>query len=640
MGEILVPTRDLLAGRVAVKSQVFRGVARARFLEPGLLGHMHMKNFSSLLLAIVLLGTGCIEVPEIKESSCSGVEGDASILLRWLSPNDGSVTRDRLSVQAELTGPTPSTVELLVDGVPVSVLTEPYALDWDTGSTAEGAHELTVRARRCGREVVSAPRRITVDRTGPRVMTVSPENGATEMRVKPTIEITLSEPVLAATVNGQAFALRTGESVFPVDAVLSQDGKGLTLRPVNPLPLNATVGLVLSGSVTDAVGNPLELPTQGLSWFIPSFISMSQSLTSQMGAHVRDFSFRLDKAGNPIVAWLEDEALGVHVRRWTGLSWESLGSPIRTDPDSLNATECVLGIDALDAPLVAWIQPRKDGGREVHVRRWDGTEWLPRGAPISPQMAQAGLSDLNLRLDRSDPLVAFKEYSSSKSGISVFSYWGGTWTPMSREQYVGPENLTSVHMEPGVPGYLCVVWSEWVSAGWQHRAGFWYGSGSTVGISAVSSGVAPRPLMASTTGVDGSLYIAVPEDAGDTQVVSFLVRAPNGVWSQFASPYGSTSGKTGAYAEVLKVDQQGRLLLLSREPESEASPFIQSGYIHRWETDHWERIGGPLSANPGATTVKKSQLALDKKGRIFLAWLEAEEQDPTQSKLHVFRPND
>lgn len=156
----------------------------------------------------------------------------------------------------------------------------------------------------------------------------------------------------------------------------------------------------------------------------------------------------------------------------------------------------------------------------------------------------------------------------------------------------------------------------------------------------VSSGIAPRPLMASATAEDGSLYLAVPEDAGDTQLISFLKRAPDGAWSQFASPHGSASGKNGAYTEALKVDQQGRLLLLSREPESKDAPFIHSGYLQRWETDHWEHLGGPLSANPGATTVKEAQLALDKKGRIFLAWTEAEEQDPTQSKLHVFRPND
>ncbi|NOK13550.1 Ig-like domain-containing protein [Corallococcus exercitus] len=606
-----------------------------------MLVHLNMKNFSSLLLAIALLGSGCIEVPEIKEPPCAGVEGDAAILLRWKSPNDESVTRDQLSVQVELTGPTPSSVELLVDGVPVSVMAEPYALDWDTGSTNEGTHELTVRARRCGREVVSAPRRITVDRTGPRVMTVSPENGSTQMRVKPTIELTLSERVVAATVNGQGFALRTGGSVFPVSAVLSQDGKGLTLRPVNPLPINATVELVLSGAVTDAVGNPLELPVQGLSWFVPSFVSMSQSLSTQMGTQVRDFSFQLDKAGNPIVVWLEDEALGVHVRRWNGLSWETLGSPIRTGPDNLNATECVLGVDAMDVLMVAWIQPKQDGGREVHVRRWDGMEWLSWGAPISPQLAQAALSELNFRVDGAVPALAFKELNSSTSGISRYGFSGGVWKATAPDQVGGFGTVASVRMELGAYGYIWVVWSQALpTGGWQHWAGAWYGNGNYVASGVVSSGTAPRPLMASTAAADGSLYMAVPEDADGTHAISILRRGPDGGWSQFASSYGSTSGKTDAEAEALKTDPQGRLLLLSREPESEDSPFIKSGYLHRWDTNHWEQIGGPLSANPGATTVKKSQLALDKNGRIFLAWIEAEEQDPTQSKLHVFRPND
>ncbi|RKH47464.1 hypothetical protein D7X96_18865 [Corallococcus interemptor] len=600
---------------------------------------MNMKNLRSLLWAIALLGTGCIEVPEIKESACAGVEGDASILLRWMSPNDGSATRDRLNVQVELTGPAPSTVELLVDGSPVSVLSEPYALDWDTSSTGEGMHELTVRARRCGREVVSAPRRITIDRTGPRLMTVSPENGSVQMRVKPTIELTLSEPVVAATVVGQSFALRNGESTFPVDVVLSQDGKGLTLRPVNPLPLDATVELVLSGTVTDAVGNPLELPTQGLSWFVPSFISMSQSLSAQMGAHVRDFSFQLDKAGNPIVAWVEDETLGAHVRRWNGLSWEALGSPLRPEPDSLNATECALGVDALDIPQVAWIQPRKDGSREVHVRRWNGTEWLTWGAPISPQLAQAALSDLSLRVERSAPVLAFKELGSSNSGISVFTFQGGGWGPMGREQLSGLGNIASVRIEFGLYE-LFAVWSQgWPSGGWQHWAGTWVGTGNYVTSGIVLSDMAPRPLMALTGASDGSLYMAVPTN-DETHAVSISRRGPDGRWSQFATPYGGAPGKTDVYAEALKVDQQGRLLLLSREPESKDAPFIHSGYLHRWDADHWEQVGGPLSANPGATTVKKSQLALDKNGRIFLAWIEAEERDPTQSKLHVFRPND
>ncbi|WP_158622297.1 Ig-like domain-containing protein [Corallococcus sp. CA047B] len=613
-----------------------------------------MKNLTTLLLSLLLIQSACIAIPEIEEPQvlpgdeeplpCSGEDAGTQdpISVNWSSPvQEAWVVGATARIQVNLTGPTPDAVELIADGRTVAMLASPYMLDWETRSIAEGIHRLVVRASRCGEYAVSSAREVTVDRTGPTLISQSPGDGSQWVSVHQVIQAELSEPVVAGSVNSQTVRLLAGEGEIQTDVLLSQTGKVLTLRPLVPLPVHESIRVVIDATVTDVAGNPVTLPVRGWTWRVPAFLPLGEPRTSHPAhAGVDAFSLQLDSLGNPHVAWVEADAPGVHVERWTGTAWQTLGNSLKGEAGDPNATDCVLQLASTDAPMVAWIQPKLDGRREVQVRLWDGSAWGPWGPTIAPLLAQSSLSELQMRIwGTTTPVVAFKELNASTVRATVMRLDAGEWKSQGGFEYPSDKSLVSMQMELNRWGDQFLMWNERaVAPGWTTYVGQWQGVGRQTSYPYPSIGVA-SPILASTLSGDTNVVVANPVSEGDVQSVRVQQWGPGG-WVDIGPALSRVPGKTNASASALKFDPQGRLVALIEEPETEAQPSVRSLFVQRWETDHWTQVGGPLNANPGATSVIDSQLAVDKNGRIFLAWTEVDDQDPTQSRLHVYRPND
>lgn len=607
-----------------------------------------MENLRVLLLALLLTHAACIQIPDIEEPqkpppSCEGDDSSSPVAFSvdWELPLQDAQAAGSVRIQPKLTGATPDAVELLVDGQWVATFASPFVLDWETQSVSEGPHTLSLRARRCDEYALSSSRRITVDRTSPTLISQTPGPGSQWVSVHQVIQAELSEPVLADRVNGQTIRLLSGESEIQVEVSLSQTGKVLTLRPSAPLPLNGLMRVVFDSAITDAAGNPLSLPAEGWSWRVPAVLPLGAP-RAEHPTHpdIKVFSFQLDSAGNPLVAWVDSDAAGVHVERWNGTVWQALGNPLKGDAGDPNATDCVLQLDSADVPRVAWIQPKADGRREVQVRLWDGSAWVPWGPTIAPLLTQSSLSELQMRIwGTSTPVVAFKELNASTVLATVLRLEAGEWKSQGRVEYPSDKSLVSMQMELNRWGDQFLIWNErGVAPGWTTYVGKWQGTGRESSYPFPSIGVA-SPILAATLLGDTGVVVANPVPEEDARSVRVQQWGPGG-WVDFGSALSSVPGKTDASASALRFDPQGRLVVLMEEPETEAQPSVRSLFVQRWESDHWTQVGGPLSANPGATSVIDSQLAVDKNGRIFLAWTEVDAQDPTQSRLHVYRPND
>ncbi|MBZ4330834.1 Ig-like domain-containing protein [Corallococcus sp. AS-1-12] len=602
-----------------------------------------MKNLGSVLLAMLLMPAACIQIPDIEappdEPDCSAV-GEEPIGIQWVSPMEGAQVGSSARLQVHLTGDTPEAVDLLVDGTAVATLKEPFVLDWETQSVSEGPHAFVVRARRCGQESLSTQRQLVVDRTKPSLIAQTPQDGAQWVSVHQTVRAELSEPVVAGSVNNSTVRLLAGQREVSAEVSLSQDGRVLTLQPLEPLPVSEVMRVVFDPSVADTAGNPVSMPSQGWSWRVPAFLPLGNSQT--LWPRVDFFSFQVDRGGTPLVARLGTETSGVQVERWNGGAWQSLGAPLQGSTGDPQATECVLHLDPSDTPHVAWVQPKLDGSVEIHVRRWSGSAWTALGAPVIPILTQASVTDLRMKVESYGgvPVIAFKERNASELRVTVFRFQAGEWRSNVGSGAQSVPNLTSLHLELNQLNEQILGWSrtEYGFPGWAiyivRKAG-----GSELGY--VPSRHAESPMMAMTVGGDNRIVVASPvQSNGSQSVLVQEVLFGAGTWERVGDTYDRVTGRTDASTTALKFDAQGRLIMLLEEPESEASSSVRSLFIQRWNTDHWEPLGGALSANPGATPVSQSQLGTDKNGRIFLAWSEADEQDATQSRLHVFRPND
>ncbi|TNV64803.1 hypothetical protein FH620_11435 [Corallococcus exiguus] len=611
-------------------------------MDSFLLSRSPMKTLRSILFATLLMPAACIQIPDIAapldEPDCSDV-GEAPMSVQWVSPQDGAQVGSIARLQVQLTGATPETVDLLVDGTAVAALKEPFVLDWETQSVSEGPHAFVVRARRCGQESLSPQRQVVVDRTKPSLVAQNPQDGAQWVPVHQTVRAELSEPVVADSVNNSTVRLLAGQSAVSAEVSLSQDGRVLTLQPLEPLPVSEVMRVVFDPSVTDAAGNPVAMSSQGWSWRVPAFLPLGDSQTPR--TRVDSFSFQVERGGTPLVARLGTGTSGVQVERWNGVAWQALGAPLQGSAGDPQATECVLHLDSSDTPHVAWVQPKLDGSVEVHVRRWSGSAWTALGAPVIPVLSQASVTDLRIKVESFGgiPVIAFKERNASELQVSVFRLQAGEWRSRAVAGSQGVPNLTSLHLELN-------QWNEQILGRSNTEYGFpgWAISvsrssgGSDVGYASPSRQAA-SPMFAMTVGGDGRIVVASPVQSNGSQSV-LVQQWPTGTWERVGNTYDRVPGRTDASATALKLDAQGRLIMLLEEPESEASSSVRSLFVQRWTTDHWEQIGGALSANPGATPVSHSQLGTDKDGRIFLAWSEVDEQDATQFRLHVFRPND
>jgi hypothetical protein len=100
------------------------------------------------------------------------------------------------------------------------------------------------------------------------------------------------------------------------------------------------------------------------------------------------------------VAWSElsdQNFYQVHVKRWNGSEWETLGPSLNLDPENhaLNPSIVIVG----QTPYAAWIEINGKGVSQLQVSRWENDSWVadetrvnsdPTRHVLSPSLVQAG----------------------------------------------------------------------------------------------------------------------------------------------------------------------------------------------------------------------------------------------------------
>ncbi|AEI66029.1 hypothetical protein LILAB_20645 [Corallococcus macrosporus] len=137
---------------------------------------------------------------------------------------------------------------------------------------------------------------------------------------------------------------------------------------------------------------------------------------------------RLSSTEVPVLAWQESNPTGtgmtaadIHVRRWEDRQWKPLGGRISANPGETPADNPALALDSDDTPIIAWSE--SDGtNRRVHVRKWTGEDWLSLGGAPSEIPESAGAATVSLQLDEEGtPWVAWD--ASANGGPSrIFVY--------------------------------------------------------------------------------------------------------------------------------------------------------------------------------------------------------------------------
>jgi hypothetical protein len=95
------------------------------------------------------------------------------------------------------------------------------------------------------------------DTIAPKVVSITPAAGATNIGLSAPVVVKFSELMNAATITGSTVQLFVAGSSTPLQATVTFAGSTATLTPTAPLQQNTQYQVVVSGSITDSSGNAL-----------------------------------------------------------------------------------------------------------------------------------------------------------------------------------------------------------------------------------------------------------------------------------------------------------------------------------------------------------------------------------------------
>jgi hypothetical protein len=106
-------------------------------------------------------------------------------------------------------------------------------------------------------------------------------------------------------------------------------------------------------------------------------------------------SLVLDTEGNLVVAWYEDRAgdlsRNIYVKRWTGTTWEQLGSSLNIN-ERERADTLSLAIGGNNLPVVAFSEFNETGkSNNTYVKRWTGASWEQVGTVVDNLESQRAI---------------------------------------------------------------------------------------------------------------------------------------------------------------------------------------------------------------------------------------------------------
>ncbi|MBN9680943.1 MULTISPECIES: Ig-like domain-containing protein [unclassified Corallococcus] len=614
-------------------------------MDSFLLSRVTMKNLSFIWMTMLLMPAACIQIPELAAPPATPPGSDAGtgpqeqepIGIQWMSPVEGARVGSTARLQVQLTGSAPDRVELLVDGATVANLEAPFVLDWETQSISEGPHAFVIRALREEQEFLSAPRQLVVDRTKPRMVTRVPVNGAPEVSVLAPIEATFSEPLDPTTANGQSIQLMTETGRLEATVILSEDGTTLTLRPASPLPVNQQVRVVMAGTVVDLAGNQLDALSQDWAWSVPAYLQWGepQFAGKLEESYVGETSLRVGMDALPIVAWTQNSS--VHVKRWRGEGWEYLGGPLNGGANN-SAWGNALQINSDGSPMVAWLEYATGLGQsQVHVRRWNGTAWASMGTYMTTSLTQSAIPWMGFTSRAQQlPVVAWHEENASQAQV-VFRQWDGSnWVAKAAPLPIKKgANINYLGFDLDASERPIVSFTQYEAAtGEVGRVMRWDGTSWTE----ISTGLGLLPVTR-CFGSDGHLFV------GGTAWVNGawagLVRKWSGsAWATVGEPLADIAGGTARRVDAMAMGSQGALIVLASEAPSATETASRIGQARRWTGTQWESLGGILKPNLGSLLWGLPDFALAGDDEPIVSWTEkVESADTFNWAVGVYRLN-
>jgi hypothetical protein len=324
--------------------------------------------------------------------------------------------------------------------------------------------------------------------------------------------------------------------------------------------------------------------------------------------------------GKPWIAYADSKMEGPRVARWTGSTWEELGTPT---PSNTGAT--VLGGQlAFDASGQPFLAERLLFSNAVRVLAWNAPGWTELGRFPSPH--PVAYRDVSLRINPSgQPVVS----STDSDNVHVHVWNGSDFTPLGSglranvpQRFEGlPPILHDATLELDAQGTPVVahldgiyestrLWVQrWTGSAWEPIGG---------GPVPMKSGFSEVSGLALALDADGRPYVAwSTSEISRVPAGAVHVRRWNGAaWEPVGSRLSLSRAVTPADSPTLRLDPQGRPVVSFAQGDSATDWRIQ---LWRFDGEAWGALGAPLfGAEPDFLHQHTTSIAPD--GKPVVAW--------------------
>jgi hypothetical protein len=481
-------------------------------------------------------------------SGCGSSTPDVTITIS--SPNGTVYTNDEVAIQVAVVGANPTEVELRLDEAVLVSVTPPFSYTWDTTDVAEATYELRARVAVGGAVFESTPRTIVVDRTPPQVVERKPSPNADNVFVGDPIDVRFSEAVKESTVtSGSVAVTSSGDIAVETSRALAEDGAGLTILLSGNPAIPTSLSVTLTDDITDLAGNALAVPPTDWTLSLPfwQLVGGRTPLNIDPERNAWNPEVAADGPQGLIVTWTECsaglETCEVHVKRWDGTQWSRLGTALTVNDASSGVISSTLAIGADNQPLVAFNALR--GAWNTWVQRWDEGTWQDLGASLNRNVDDTAQEPFVVLESTGNPVVTWREGPTGEDADVLVKRWSGsTW-----QQVGAPLDITLANevLSPAI---------------------------------AVDSG--DRPL------------VAWAEGPTDNQLI-YVKRWDAPSWEQLGTQVSRNAGYHSRYPRVI-VDKQDRpLVAWSEGPGGIGND--SNVYVSRWSGTSWSLLGGALDSD-------------------------------------------
>ena len=420
-----------------------------------------------------------------------------------------------------------------------------------------------------------------------------------------------------------------------------------TSTPTATRPATATPTPTVTRSATPTP-TPTATPQTGSGWQPVGPGSADGGGISNNSGDSQNVALAAGPGGVLYVAWSDISAgdAEIYLRRWDGAAWSELGGSAGGGGISNNSGDSVwpsVAVGPNGNPWVAW-HDETPGSDEIYVRRWTGTTWEPvgsgsaSGGGISNNSGDSRFVDLQVAAN-GQAFAAWSDGSAGNNEVYLRQWNGSAWVALAGSASGG--GISNSSARSGRPalalndGLPTVAWAEASGMGEiyvrRYNGSAWVEVGKG---SASDGGISNTPgqsLYATITYASGKPTVAWYEDvAGQWEIYAATLKGNQWVEAgDGAAVGGGVSDTAGASMEPNLAAEGGPFLAWQETVGGDNEVYVRRLAGANWvEVGDGSASGGGISNNSGDSDFPATAFA---NGRLYVAW-----EDDSSGEYEVY----